>query len=675
MEIRFEAWTRPETATFERRFPITPVVDWKLQLGLFGFGILVVPADYPRLGDLLTVDAADHTNDVATLIRAYVGDNWLFDFYAARVSIDVNETGTRVATITGRTSALDTTRVRQFDYPTNPSVEPDWRYGYGPELVSNGTFEDEPGSIQNPGAEDGTTLGWYSTGDPVTLIGVPNSFKAVQTEHHSGTWSFEVQADNGEGVLQEFPTVEGASYPVEVWVKAAAGVTYKVEVLNATAASPGTLFNGAGYVNGVGTGSWVKESVTIIADAGGSSAIQITSRQTAATFYFDGVTVVGYGIGTEPWKARGSMSLFEVSSSFAHSGTYSLKWKPSSGILGNDKAWQTLQVKPGSRVHASAWVYHTEAAARDFRIVILQPGVDPNVSNIASVLVSVPPSTWTELNAGGVSQLPTVEVEVRWDETGNPTNDLYLDDVSVHQGTAAATAGKILNDLLAAATAPATRNALAHLTPTFSDTADSNGDPWDRNISITIKRGQTYRRVVELLASRYGYEMRIRANPADDTVLWFDVYNPDGMGTDYSATDGGAVTASGVVSVGPLIRREPQAVYAMIEGDGQEWGEALNTTLQTAWGDLETYDGATELSVGTLATIASGLTTGASMETVVAKMIGPDLIPGVDYNYGDVVYVIVGDDLLPAGTYRVVDIAVESGDPEPMFQVQFEPSP
>ena len=100
MEVRFEAWTRPETGTFNRLFPIGDVASWQLQFGMFGHGSITVPTD-ARIDEILFVDPANHANDVASMIRAYADGTHLMDFYASRMSVNVDETGARTATITG----------------------------------------------------------------------------------------------------------------------------------------------------------------------------------------------------------------------------------------------------------------------------------------------------------------------------------------------------------------------------------------------------------------------------------------------------------------------------------------------------------------------------------------------------------------------------------------------
>ena len=683
--IRFEAWTRPQTGTFERKFPIKDVVDYDFEVGIFGRGTLVLPSDHPRLNDILYRDVDTPANDKGSLIRVFSGNTWLYDFYAKRASTTPGETGNRLTTITGPGPgyALEKTATRQYDYPLLPSVEPDWSYGFGPNLVTNPGFEDTPEGATNLDAEEGTTLGWYTTGNQQTLVGVPERFEAkTGAGAHSGDWYFEIEADAYEGAIRKLPTIEDEDYVISVWVKAAVGVTYRVSVDNVSAATVGTMFNNSAYVDGVGTGAYQDVGVAFTSAASGEDVepgtsevrLHITSREASGVVAFDDVTMTGLGTGTDGWKYRGNITTFEAQDTYAHSGTYSLAWKPSSGVAGNDVPYQTVNVVAGRNLTASAWFYHTEAAAKLFRLTIRYPGVNPNTANVASVQKSVPPSTWTEIEASGVSTSATVELELRYDETGVPTNNLFTDDASVYLGRPEQTLGFIFGEQLDDAATNHTssnRTALDWLVKTFSDTLDSGSTAWDQTLAMKVPRGNTLRRLTETSVDRWLYEARMRPNPADLTEYQFDLFNPGGMGTDYSITNGNAVTNSGMVSFGPTITNEPNATYAMVEGDEQYYGEALDLTMRGIWGDMEVFQSSDEMLVGTLQEVAAGLISRDVANAVSVKFQNPALTPGIDYDIGDTVMLILGEDVLPAAAYRVYSIVVKSGDPEPTFQVQF----
>lgn len=680
MEVRFEVWSRPETGTFTRQFPLPALTQFSIHRGLFGQGIAVMPNDYARLSEIISVDPLDHLNDVSSIIRAYIGDDHLYDFWSSRLSLIPNETATRTGTLTGGSpgARLEKTKVWPYDYPENPSVEPDWRYGFTQNLLTNGDMSVRPDGLQNPGAEEETTAGWFTTADEITGVGAPSSFEAIEGPGaHTGSWYFQVTGDVFEGARQDFPTIEGKTYTVSVWVSALAGQLYRFSCDGAASVTTGTAFNNSAYVDGTGTNVYVQHTLVFVADDSGSGRIHITSRSTNQTINFDDAKAVGWGLGVEPWRARGDMTIFEGSTDYSNSGTHSLKFRPSSGIIGNDKPSQSFQVVPNSEVFARIFVFHTEAAARLFRMVIVKPGVDPNTSNIASIQKSVSPFTWTEISGGGFSTMATIEIEARWDEASIPVGSLYVDTCVAHQGRDAATAGKFMLDQLtdAGVTHAPTREALTWVVPTFSEGLDSSGAAWIERLDLVGKRGASFRRLLEILLD-YRYEARFRANPADETEILFDLYNPGNMGTDYTTGDGGAVTHSGLVSAGPLIVREPGASSARVEGDDNYWAEALNSDLQTAWGDIEAYQGSTELLAGdSLDSLASGIVVGDDTATVLVKFSNPDRVPGIDYDIGDWVILSIGEEWLTAGRYRVTDIVVESGDPEPIFQVTFVPEP
>ncbi|KKK93858.1 hypothetical protein LCGC14_2688700, partial [marine sediment metagenome] len=193
--VRFEIWTRPDTGTFTRKFPLVDVVDYTLKLGMFGSGTLVVPRDLARLDDILFVDPANHANDVGSLIRAYVGSSHLFDFYASRMAIEFGDLGKRTAKITGGAlgSALERTRLRQFDWATGGEADvitPDWEYGVGSNLLQNPGLED---GIPSFTFEDGIMYGFLANtaAGYVALADGPNT---TQDEAESGTWSMTFDA-------------------------------------------------------------------------------------------------------------------------------------------------------------------------------------------------------------------------------------------------------------------------------------------------------------------------------------------------------------------------------------------------------------------------------------------------------------------------------------------------
>jgi len=681
-QIRYEIWERQESGTFALKAPLADVIGDKLDFSSFGRGSVTVASDHPQLDNILFVDPSNHANDDGSVIRGYVGQTVVGEFYAARMGISYNETGQRVATITGGGpgTALDRVRVRQFDWgaTVNPSITPNWDYGVVSLLGENAGLEDNQYSLTNPGAEDQSTLGWTTTGN--NSGGQPNVFDAINSTPNAdtGDWYFLLDADVGEGVFQnfDFDLEEDETYTVTARVYVQAVGPLRMEVTNAKSVSVGSFFNKAAYVDTTTTGAYETLTVTFVADANtGGNGISFLSQTAATVARIDTITVSGFGTGTAQWQKTNLVTVFQTATSPVHSGTFSLEWKPTSGILGNDRIYIPFNTTPGQEIAASVWIYHTEGADRDFRMVIRKIGVDPNSSNVASVLVGVPTATWTQISGSGTATSTQHELEVRYDETGVPTNTFFADDVAVSAGRPEDFWGVILGELLDDAATDHSgdnRTALAWLTKTFSDTTDSSSASWVNKLNISIKRGVSYRQVGDL-GSKYAYEHRIRTNPADETEWLWDVYIEGNMGTDHDAVDGPSIIAGEfVVSVSEVVRKEPQATYVMAEGDELYWADARDTNKETVWGEIEDYTGTKEYQEGSLGTVATTRLNEEYTQSLRIVLAGDGLqyTPGVDYIVGDKLRISLGEAFLPSAVFRVVEITGRNVGSTAHFQVE-----
>jgi hypothetical protein len=269
------------------------------------------------------------------------------------------------------------------------------------------------------------------------------------------------------------------------------------------------------------------------------------------------------------------------------------------------------------------------------------------------------------------------DLEIRWDETGAPISNIHVDDAEVTVGLPPALLGVILNSLWDDAAIDHTgenRTALAWLTRTWTDTLDSAGNAWDEEVNITIRRGITYREMIEQF-ELLGYQFSFDVNPADETDIRMNAYNPDWIGTDHPANNGPAVLSRpGVLSAGPFTRREPVATYAMVEGAEFEWSEARNTDIETAWGEIETYIGDEDLPSASLLKTAGEVIDSDVSESIIVQFAGHTLTPGIDYVEGDTIRLTLGESILPTDTFRVAAITVQDNEVEPQFQVEFQPS-
>ena len=349
--IRFEVWTRPESATFERKFPLGFVEGHSLQLGPFGRGEIRVPSTHPRLDEILFVDNADHTNDVGTLIRAYVGETWLHDFYASRMATDYGDIGQRLAVITGGGlgAALERTRLRQFDWGAdkqNDIVQPDWEYGVGSNLLKNPGLED---GIENFTFEDGVMYGFTDNRDAAGYVPLVNGPETVMDEAESGLWSMTFDAPttvHQSGIISApVSCVPGGN--VIVTAKFLSNVSSKRFTAYITVdegyvdnSTNGDTRNGKVYIEldnaaqgaGATDGTWQDFAFDIdMGDDQTSFQIGFDADDpgSAPVAFVDTITFAGAGIGTVPWIAFSpsiGYEKFEVSSVQARTGVNSLLW-------------------------------------------------------------------------------------------------------------------------------------------------------------------------------------------------------------------------------------------------------------------------------------------------------------------------------------------------------------
>jgi hypothetical protein len=351
---------------------------------------------------------------------------------------------------------------------------------------------------------------------------------------------------------------------------------------------------------------------------------------------------------------------------FAMTAVYNSTSGTGGGSIGPYQSVSGLEV--GAPYTLGFWVWNDGARDRIYTAVLKFP----DAGFEASQETTVPPGAWTWVAV----HKDAITAETLWASLRSqdvPTGiDTYTDDASLTKGNDAATIGEILIAMIDdAATDHAgdNRTALAWLTVDFAAADDSDSVTWDADVSLRLKRGSTYRRIVEQF-TRLGYEFDIRPDPADDTDLRFEAYNPGGLGTDQTTGDGGAII-DGFVTAGPFIRREPPATYMMVEGESLAWADTRNATLETPWGEIEGYVGSKDNLVTSLATQASAELADIGQVELRVTLANPTLTPGIDYRIGDIVRVTPG--VIATARYRVMGITVKGAEPEPLWQVSYEP--
>ncbi|KKN26530.1 hypothetical protein LCGC14_0873570, partial [marine sediment metagenome] len=642
-----------------------------------------IPQDWGRLNEIL-----DPANDVGSLLRVIQTDRSgdpqiAAEYVLRRTAMPRKDAGNLIRlTAPSIEDALEWAIVYPHDWPTIPSVDPNWTWGFESLLnTQNQGFEDNPYSLDNPGAEDGTTNGWPTTGTRAEAI-APETFEAIEDagDADDGDWYFNIVCDTGEGVFQDFtkPLVEGETYIVSCRLFVATGDTTRMEVTPAASVSVGGLFNGAAYADAVGNDAYQTVTVTFVADSG-SGGVSILSQTDTNTFRLDKVRAEGFGVGTDDWSIRGTVDVFAVVPSTTvpappvHTGTFSLAWHPNSGVAGNDSLFLSQATTPGQKVTGEIWVYHTEGVNEDFRIVLRIPGVNPNTQNVASEVFSVPTATWTLLTATGIATTTTTELELRYDETGAPVSNIYVDDADFYTGQAPATIGDIMGQLLADAqtdhsgeAGDLARETLLWLKADFTASVDSAGNAWRATESLTLVRGKTYGKVLGSDFAKLGYEYRIKPNPsypgdAESHIL--QIFNPADLTTRVGGASndlvGSVGFSGGNVTKGPVVKTPKSRTVALAEGDAFQFAVAKDAAGVTAWGARELYvpvadvlDPATLTQAADTSLVERGAAITATRITILDDGV---FSPFIDFDPGDWVRGELPPDL-PRGNHRIVAV-------------------
>lgn len=158
----------------------------------------------------------------------------------------------------------------------------------------------------------------------------------------------------------------------------------------------------------------------------------------------------------------------------------------------------------------------------------------------------------------------------------------YWDTAVLQPGFPAATAGKILNDQFARATA---RGALLWLdTSTFTDLLDSEGQPWDEALSMRIRPGRSIGDILDVLA-KLGYEWRVTWS---DILGWhLRVVNPSTFGTDRTLDPTPAILEGRDISGGDDEEHVPAATAVRAYGANGLTSVAVNAPAIANFGRIE----------------------------------------------------------------------------------------
>lgn len=345
-----------------------------------------------------------------------------------------------------------------------------------------------------------------------------------------------------------------------------------------------------------------------------------------------------------------------------------------------------VRVQPGGIYQISVYLYARDTDT-DVRVV-MRDFADNAAGTNYSTDVTLTADTWTEVTITDFQPFDDVEeIKYRIAHVGADGVDppiIYVALPKLQEGLAATSIGGVFVALHDDATSDHTGDGrlvwedeanpgTPYLTLDFTDSVDSNGDSWDSSdIELTAKRGWPLTRVLRE-AQNLGYEARVVADPITDGAWLFQLYNPEGMDDDYSASNTVGIFAGLDVVRRQTKRFRPGGTAQTVEGAERQFAFAVNTTAETALGRVETYlpdrdlNGITEISTAASTLLAEGLKRAIS-KTLTVRPGADGPLPLVAYRPGDTIPIV--DPPAADTTDRVASISyVATPALSPTFEV------
>lgn len=566
--LTFEAFTLPH-GTFRRKFNLTKwISNYSVsdKWNEINDGQFELPESFTKLAQLITVDQANHANDVGTIIRVLRGTTPILHYVLRQIDDTWSSTqATVLCLLEGMDFYLDRARVTRYDYPNVPSTDPDWVYGAVSVIRAlGGEVSDEIVEIWTNATSGAGSL----------------NFGAETT----GALNWDASAANVEALLEALTgivdvTVTGAGDPLNPWTVHfvdpagnVSAVTGNVGTLNAAlnvniirnggTLSPRPWHGSYNPVTGLKHGTYEQfEIVTTPVPAGDTYALAI-----------DG------GAPVFPGDYSGGQIIEKVVPGRTYRASIPLRMKTGTGTL-----------RFGIRDMSENW------------IATVEQSVSTTYTTFSIPTFTVPL---------GVTQIIYRFAEIT---SGNGAGFYAgIESAILAPGGPASKYGKMMLDVFAPIQA---NGVLSWVTPTWTATHDSAGVAWDQDRAWSIKRKQSLLQLTEY-AKKWRYENGgIYWSVANSRFQW-DLFNPQGGGTNRAGTGLGITGKSGgVTSSGTISRRLPSVSYFDAEGDGGQWGEYNDSAIASALGRMEGYfPNAQGLESADLAVLAQRLVADAGLK-------------------------------------------------------------
>ena len=602
MGLRYEAWALPTVTPYERLIAHVPAIvdtgSGSVVLNDGGQGALSVPNDWDRLTDLMS---STH----GSLIRVFDGTNLIHEWITQSAQYEMKRGGRVNISGPDMGYLMSKSLVYMFDYTDKPSNDVDWHWGSQANLLSNGSFNDGLNFIEGQGVSDGFELGldpWWAG----AIDGVSATLEIESSIVDTGSFSAKCTAILTEGGMTApirglWP---GKTYTCSIRVLAIVANDMILGCKGPENMGLGTATRiqeqSIGHLGGfevqllfTGTGSW--ETASYVFDvAPGQTATEMSVRDATTgfpgIFYVDTNTFSGYGVGMAPWQPTSEPQVTEFTSSDQvnpQEGPYTGKVTATDG---HGIFQSVTNTEKGVTYTGEAWVRNTAGSARWALELTDELGTRIAQTSVVST------TTFQQMVVTGElpDNLPGPrEMNLTLRNYSGATATAWFDDCKLYRGQPAATAGSIVLELHTDASvdhASDPRGASLDWLDlsSFTATTDSGSTSWAQTESFIARGGDTFLNTLRNLIS-LDYEWRIvaKSTPAGGLTHDLELYEPDGLGTDYTA----ATTPSVLIGLGvhgaSIIRRIPEFSHVLVSAEEGAWSEAKNTTLDTNFGQWE----------------------------------------------------------------------------------------
>jgi hypothetical protein len=640
MLLRFEVWTLPTSATFERRFAVPAQYALAGSSGvkeLSGWTdeTLLVPANWP--------DLAQITGSTGSLIRAFAGPQLIDEFEAARVAIPEERPSRRAITGPQINGVVETIGI----YPkTDRDGAQDWKWGTENILPPLG-LEDlgnikEEWEIVLLGERYQLDL-FSATAGTFTLTAEGNTTAAIAFDATASTITSALEALAGitEVSVQE-TDVDSRSFWIVFETPKDLSANMTLDDSGLTGSATLTKYN-----NGFDTSTDPTFTVTVDGDTTEALAWDISDDGLEGSGVDAGsglqglstvqdVTVSGSGTFGDPWVitfySPADISSFSVTFSGTHLTTKILEGgydpspitisKPIDAEAGDPDQHGTygvpaLEVRTTPLDTGADWTLRVNAwsgFAGSQIVLNVIPGetysnisirVQPTVSSaglfiivvrdifggrIARKVFTLTSGSYQTLTIDSLT-IPAGVNQVIFRVAVDPANAgaFYVNwqGATFLTGDPEATGTKIIRQLLEAAQ---TRGTATFLDPDFTDTTDTAGNAVTP-MSFTAWFGENAHlgKPLETLHSM-GWEWRVKAKavPSGGNTHDLQLWAPGSEIDDQTTAAGGAsVTAGGKIEDAEVVKRIPRFSTMLAWGPGGLTLEDTDATLVTNMGRRE----------------------------------------------------------------------------------------